>query len=55
MTLPPDQHNHVMEFDWDNCRDRLKGKIRGLAAYRYMEMMKARGEIWDGGDPDYEP
>ena len=55
MTLPPGQHDHVIKFKWDNCRGRLPGKIRALAAYRYKKMLKARAKRGNGGDPDYEP
>ncbi len=55
MTLPPGQHDHIIDFDWDNCRNLLKEKMQGLAAYRYREMMKARGKRGHNGDLDYEP
>lgn len=54
MALSPDEKDCGINFDWDDCRVFMKGQIQSLAE-RYFSMLKYRGKIGDGGDPDYMP
>lgn len=55
MALSPDETDCEIDFDWDDCRVFLKYQMKSLARQRYFSMLKGRGKIGDGGDPDYMP
>lgn len=54
MALSPDEKDCGIDFDWDDCWVFMKDQIQSLAE-RYFCMLKDRGKIGDGGDPDYMP
>lgn len=55
MALSPDEKDCKIDFYWDDCRALMKDKIQSLVNQRYFYMLKWRGKIGDGGDPDYMP
>ena len=53
MAISPDEKDCEIDFNWDDCRIFMKDQIQSLAEQRYFSMLKERGKIGDGGDPDY--